>query len=103
MVNKGLVCSKSTSWVGLWQGDGWGGWCRRPGNRGASGALEEGGENGMAPFFPLFFSTLALVLRLVDNIQSTQLNLNFKQITSLCHNQDILIPEVICCLSQVQI
>lgn len=55
LVNKGLVCSESTSWVGLRQADGWGGWCQRPGNRGASGAQKEQGENGMAPFFLFFF------------------------------------------------
>ena len=81
LVNKGLVCSESTSRVGLWQADGWGGWCQRPGHRGASGAQKEGGENGMAPF-PLFFPTLAFGLRLADNIQSTWLNLNFRQATN---------------------
>ena len=81
LVNKGLVCSESTSRVGLWQADRWGGWCQRPGHRGASGAQKEGGENGMAPF-PLFFPTLAFGLRLADNIQSTWLNLNFRQATN---------------------
>ena len=59
-------------WVGRLVSEAWGFWSPGRGRGECNGHF----------FFLFFFSTLALVLRLADNIQSTQLNLNFKQATN---------------------